>query len=162
MVWHFKIVDMQLDKIFAKTFKCLTIQPMAKSNKLNSLLSHLLGNTKQRDYRDMTSDLKTRISAFELQSYSDLADSLTTASEKLQDYPDDFDINETDAYDILNFLLKPGHGPEYIRRLFCIQELITMVTYTTPKALPELGSLVDQIINNLRLPQPPNVIPACP
>lgn len=98
----------------------------------------------------MIGDLKTRISAFELQSYSDLAGSLVTASEKLQNKCDDFDINETDAYDILNLLLKYGHGPEYVRRLFCIQELITMITYTTPKALPELRNLIDQIINNLR------------
>ncbi|MCP4337536.1 MAG: hypothetical protein GY799_01300 [Desulfobulbaceae bacterium] len=137
-------------KSLLNSARWLTIQGMDNDSKTKRLLSNLIENTQHRGYKDMLADLKTRISAFELQSYSDLADSLFTAYEKLQDYSDDFNINDKDAYGILGLLLKPGHGPEIIRRLFCIQELITMITYTTPNALPELRSLVDQIINNLR------------
>ena len=75
------------------------MQTMDKHNKSNLLFSDLLRNTKQRCYKDALRDLKIWVSAFELQSYSDLADSLVIASEKLQNKCDDFDIYETDAYD---------------------------------------------------------------
>lgn len=124
---------------------------MDKNRKLNTYLCDLLGNQKSFGYKDRIRELKVHLSTFILPDYNDFADCLSVASAKLQEYCGDFDINEIDAYDIINLLMDKDRKYQFPRKLFWIQDMITMVTYPTPKALPVLREYFGQIIIDLRI-----------
>lgn len=124
---------------------------MDKNNKLNTYFCDLLGNQKSFGYKDAIRELEVQVSTFILPDYNDFTDCLNNASKRLQDYCDDFDINDTDAYDIINLLVDKDRKYQFSRKLFWIQDMITMVTYPTPKALPVLREYFGQIIINLRI-----------
>lgn len=111
-------------------------------------LSKSIENAKSRGYKDDLYQLEIQLSTFIVPSYSDFVNSLDIAFKELQKYCDDFDIYDTNNY-VSGFLFDENHEYQFSRKLFQIQESISIITKTTPKALPVLRSHFDQLTNNI-------------
>lgn len=113
-------------------------------------LNTLCENQKQGGYKEYLHDLEVQLSTFIVPSYEDFVSGLIIARQKLKRYNDEFDFNELQDIGIYGLLFDEDHKLSFSRKLFCIQELLDLITQTTSHAFPVLREEFGRLTHNIR------------